>query len=198
MDMEGPDVRDETGARLVAEARDGSEKAFRKLVERYHPMAYSVVRGVLGDRWDVEDVVQEVFVKVFRGLSGFRGDAKPSTWVYTIARNEALNAARRRPPAGEPLEDAAIETPSESRPDEQYRRKAVRERLETCLSELDESYRVALELRYMGEMSYEQIGEAMAVPVGTVKTIIHRAKIELKRVMLRKEFVETYGKRERS
>lgn len=196
MCMEAPDLRDEAGSRLMAEARAGSERAFRKLVERYHPMAYAVVRGILGDRWDVEDVVQEVFVKVYRGLSGFRGDAKPSTWVYTIARNEALNAARRKDPASEPLDHLAIETPVGSRPDEQYRRKALREDLDRCLRRLDENSRVALELRYMGEMSYEEIGETMGLPLGTVKTLIHRGKIELKRVMVRKELTEAHGKRE--
>jgi RNA polymerase sigma-70 factor (ECF subfamily) len=195
--MDAPDVGRESDSRLVAEARNGSEKAFRKLVERYQPMAFAVVRGVLGDRRDVEDVVQDVFIRVYRGLSGFRGDAKLSTWMYAIARNEAVNASRRRDPTSEPLEDVVIESREDARPDEEYRRKAQREDLERCLSELDRDFRVALELRYMGEMSYEEIAEAMELPLGTVKTYIHRAKIELKRVMVRKRFVESHGKRER-
>jgi RNA polymerase sigma-70 factor (ECF subfamily) len=197
MNMAGPDVRGESDPHLVAKAREGDERAFRKIVERYHPMAYAVVRGALGDRWDVEDVVQEVFIKVYRGLSGFRGDAKLSTWVYTIARNEALNAARKRDPRSEPLEDVVLVAAEQSRPDERYDEKARREHLERCLSELDEDFRVALELRYMGEMSYEEISEAMGLPLGTVKTYIHRAKIELRRVMARKDFVESYGRGER-
>ncbi len=191
--MESP----ETGvdAELVARAREGSEKDFRRLVERYHPMAYAVVRGVLGDRADVEDVMQDVFIKVFRGLRGFRGDAKFSTWVFRIARNEALNAVRRIDRPSDSIEDIVIETPAETRPDEQYRRKIQREGLERCLSEIDEDYRVALEMRYMGEMSYAEISNAMGIPIGTVKTYIHRAKLELKRVMDRRRFVDAYGER---
>lgn len=199
--MAGPDERDERGesdSRLLGEAREGDEKAFRRLVERYHPMAYAVVRGVLGDRSEVEDVLQDVFVKVYKGLAGFRGDAKPSTWIYTIARNEALNAARKASAKSENLEDVSLAAPDESRPDARYEERARREDLDRCLSELDEDFRVALELRYMGEMSYEEISAAMGIPMGTVKTTIHRAKIELKRVMVRKELVESHGKRERS
>jgi RNA polymerase sigma-70 factor (ECF subfamily) len=198
IDMEAPGVWGESDSRLVAEARDGNEKAFRKLVERCQPMVFAVVRGVLGEREDVEDVVQDVFVRVYRGLPAFRGDAKLSTWVYTIARNEAVNAGRKRDPRAETIDDVVVETPEDARPDEQYQRKRQREHLGRCLSELDEDFRVALELRYMGEMSYEEISEAMGLPIGTVKTYIHRGKIELKRVLVRKRFVEPYGKRERS
>jgi RNA polymerase sigma-70 factor (ECF subfamily) len=194
--MEDPRLRGEGDARLVAEAREGSEKAFRKLVERYHPMAYAVVRGVLGDRSDVEDVAQEVFIKIFRGLPGFRGNAKFSTWVYTIARNEAINAVRKTDPAGTSIEDVVVETPDEARPDEQYRRKIRREHLERCLSEIDRDHRLVLELRYMGEMSYTEISDVTGLPIGTVKTYIHRAKVALKKVMNRSQFVETYKQRE--
>jgi len=194
--MEDPGLRGESDSALAAGAREGSEKAFRKLVERYHPMAYAVVRGVLGDRSDAEDVAQEVFIKVFRGLSGFRGDAKLSTWVYTIARNEAINAARKKDLADASIEDVVVETPEDSRPDEQYRRKIRREHLERCLSEIEESHRLALELRYMGEMSYTEISEVMGLPIGTVKTYIHRGKVALEKVMNRSQFVETYKQRE--
>jgi len=195
--MEAPD-RGESDARLVQEARAGSEKAFRRIVERYHGMAYAVVRGVLRDSPDVEDVMQEVFIKVYRGLGGFRGEAKLSSWIYQIARNEALNRTRKPNFPEAPIDDAVIETPEESRPDAQFGRKIEREYLERCLGELDEDFRVVLELRYMGEMSYAEIGKTMGLPIGTVKTYIHRAKIELKRVMGRREFVDSYKQRDRS
>jgi RNA polymerase sigma-70 factor (ECF subfamily) len=196
MNMEAPDARGESDARLVADAREGSDKAFREIVERHHPMVCAVVRGVLGDHPDVEDVIQDVFIKVYRGLSGFRGDAKLSSWIYPIARNEALSAVRKVAPPSESIDEVVVESPGESSPDEQYQRKALRERLERCLSEIDENYRTVLELRYTGEMSYGEISDATGLPVGTVKTYIHRAKIELKRLMSRKQFVETYGRRE--
>jgi RNA polymerase sigma-70 factor, ECF subfamily len=194
--MGDPALRGESDAELVVEAREGSEKAFRTLVERYHPMAYAVVRGILGDRSDVEDVAQEVFIKVFRGLPGFRGDSKLSTWIFTVARNEAFNAARKSNPADVSIENIVLESPEELRPDSVYRRRIRQEEVERGLSELDPDYRLALELRYMGEMSYAEISEVMGLPIGTVKTYIHRAKIELKRVMSRRQFVETHRQRE--
>ncbi|NWF91152.1 MAG: sigma-70 family RNA polymerase sigma factor [Ignavibacteriaceae bacterium] len=103
--------------RLVEETRAGSETAFREIVERYHAMTFAVVRGILGDRSDVEDVIQEVFIKVYKGLGSFRGDAKLSSWIYQIARNEALNKARKPGAAETPIDDVVIENPEESRPD---------------------------------------------------------------------------------
>ncbi|UCH83793.1 MAG: RNA polymerase sigma factor [Candidatus Latescibacterota bacterium] len=184
--MEEKRFQTEGDSSLVADSIRGNEKAFRELIERYQPMAFSVIRGVLGDREDAEDVLQNVFIKVYKGLRGFRGDAKFSTWVYRIARNEAVNAARKTVLSGPPADEVDLAAPERSRPDQQYRDKDQREYLERCLGELEENYRVVLELRYMGEMSYQEISDATELPIGTVKTYIHRAKLELKRVMTRR------------
>ncbi|MBP2681255.1 MAG: polymerase sigma factor RpoE [Candidatus Krumholzibacteriota bacterium] len=189
---------DDSDSRLVEETRAGSERAFREIVERHHAIVFAVVRGILGDRSDVEDVMQEVFIKVYKGLGGFRGDAKLSSWIYQIARNEALNKARKPLATETSLDDVVIESPEESRPDAEYRRKIEREHLERCLAELHDDFRTALELRYMGEMSYEEIAETMGLPIGTVKTYIHRGKIELRRVMSRRRFMDSYGEGDRS
>jgi RNA polymerase sigma-70 factor (ECF subfamily) len=173
----------QSDSQLITAALAGSEKAFRGLVERYHPTAFAVVRSVMGDRDDVEDVVQEVFIKVYRGLSKYRGDSKFSTWIYRIARNEAINAVRKKVIDTQPIEDTVIEAPAGSRPDEQLGHVAERMHLEMYLSQLDDNYRTVLELRYLGERSYSEIGETMDLPIGTVKSYIHRAKIELKRLM---------------
>lgn len=128
------------------------------LVERHQPLVYTVARGVLGTGDDVDDTVQDIFIKVFQGLSRFRGDSRFSTWIYRIARNEALNAVRKR--------------------------RAGMDSIDGYMAQLDENYRVVLELRYMGEKSYNEISEIMDVPIGTIKTYIHRAKQELKRKMM--------------
>ena len=161
-------------------------------------MTYSIVRAVLGDREDVDDVVQEAFIKAYRGLGGFRGDAKFSTWLYRIARNEAINASKRRTFETRPIDDVVLEAPSGSRPDESYARRAEQVDLDRHLAQLDEKYRTALELRYMGDKSYAEISETMDLPVGTVKTYIHRAKIELKRRMTRATAREDAARSERS
>ena len=146
-------------------------------------MAYAVVRGVLGDRDDVEDVVQEVFIKVFRGLGRFRGDAQLSSWIYRIARNEAINATKRTRISGQPIEEIELADSADVRPDERYHQAEAQQELEGYLAQLEEDYRVVLELRYLGEKSYAEISEITELPIGTVKSYIHRAKIQLKRVM---------------
>ena len=184
--MEEKRFQTEDDSSLVANSIRGNEKAFRQLIERYQPMAFSVIRGILGDRDDAEDVLQNVFIKVYKGLRGFRGEAKLSTWIYRIARNEAVNAARKTGISGPAAEEIDLAAPERLRPDLQYRDKNRREYLERCLGELEENYRVVLELRYMGEMSYQEISDATELPIGTVKTYIHRAKLDLKRVMTRR------------
>lgn len=174
-------------AHLIEASLKGSEKAFRQLVERHHPLAYSAVRSVMGDRDDVEDVVQEVFIKVYRALATFRTDARFSTWLYRIARNEAVSAVRKRTLSGPPIEETVLESSSASRPDEQFRAEEEREVMSRCLEQLDDHYRTVLELRYLGERSYQEISEAMELPIGTVKSYIHRAKADLKRIMMREK-----------
>ena len=170
---------------LVAKALQGNQKAFRAIVERHHATAYSVVRAILGDRDDVDDVLQNVYIKIYRGLAGFRGDARLSTWIYQIARNEAINAARRRRPDTQPIEEIAVAAPESSSPEAEYGRQERGQQLEKAMAGLEEDYRVALELRYMGERSYEEIAEVMGLPLGTVKTYIHRGKAQLRRAMAR-------------
>lgn len=141
----------------------------------------------MGDRDDVEDVVQEVFIKVFRALATFRTDARFSTWLYRIGRNEAVSAVRKKTLSGSPIEETVIESPMAERPDEQYRVAEERMTLGRYLAQLDDNYRTVLELRYLGEQSYQEICDTMGLPIGTVKSYIHRAKAELKRVMTRDE-----------
>jgi RNA polymerase sigma factor (sigma-70 family) len=176
----------ETDHELVAKSLQGNEKAFRGLIERYHSTAYAVVRGVLGDSDDVEDVLQMVYIKIHRGLAGFRGDAKLSTWIYQIARNEAINAVKKRRFDTSSIEDVTLAAPSSESPEAAMRKTDTGRHLEEAMERLDENQRMALELRYMGERSYDEIAEMMGIPLGTVKTHIHRGKAELKKIIARR------------
>jgi RNA polymerase sigma-70 factor (ECF subfamily) len=171
---------------LISRALQGNEKAFRKIVEGYHSVAYAVVRAILGNRDDVEDVIQNVFVKVYKGLHRFRGDSRLSTWIYQIARNEALNAAGRSKRNLEPLGDLDIASSEKDSPEARFGERELRGQLESALSQLDEVQRVAIELRYMAERSYNEIADIMNIPLGTVKTNIYRGKAELRRIMGRR------------
>jgi RNA polymerase sigma-70 factor, ECF subfamily len=170
---------------LVERARAGNEKAFRRIIEEHHRLIYSVARGVAGQGIDTEDVVQEVFIKIFRALGDFRGEAKLSTWIYRIARNEALNALERRRPAAVPIEDCDDLAGAAEDPEAARRRGVARERLERLMERLEERERIALQLRYMGDKTYEEIADIMEIPLGTVKTHIYRGKLSLKRMLTR-------------
>lgn len=148
-------------------------------------MAYAAVRAVLGDRDEVQDVMQMVYLKAYQGLASFRGDARFSTWLYQIARREALDVSSRR--RVDTLDVDTIELPAAAHhaPDRATNERSDREWIETALGELDDAYRTAIELRYMAEKSYAEIGEIMGIPEGTAKTYVHRARIEMKRVLSR-------------
>ncbi len=150
-------------------------------------MVFAVVRSVLGNRDEVEDTAQNVFIKIYRGLPRFQGRSKLSSWIYQIARNEALNAASRRRPEVVPVEELELADPDAADPEEEYRDRRLRELLEQYLAQLDEPQRIALDLYYMGDRSYNEIADIMNIPVGTVKTHIHRGKIELRRMMTRRQ-----------
>lgn len=147
----------------------------------------------MGDSDEVDDVLQNVYVKIYRGLGGFRGESRLSTWIYQIARNEAINAARRRRLNGPPVEEVVLPAGEAANPETSFGRRELSGRMERAMADLDENYRIALELRYMGERSYEEIAEAMDLPIGTVKTYIYRGKVQLKKIMIRQGLASAGG-----
>jgi len=172
---------------LVARASRGDGRAFRSLVATHHATAYAVVRAILGSRRfdDVDDVMQLVYLKAYQGLATFRGESKFSTWLYQIARREALDVVSKRALDSTSIDDVVIPARAGDAADSALADRDLRESIERAMGELDESYRTAIELRYMAEKSYEEIADLMRLPVGTVKTYVHRGKLELKRILSR-------------
>jgi RNA polymerase sigma-70 factor (ECF subfamily) len=170
---------------VVEKACRGDERAFRRILEEHHALIYSVVHGVLQNRTEAEDVAQNVFIRIYRGLPDFRGASKLSTWIYRIARNEALNAVAKRRTDHVPLDDCGEIGSAGAGPDERLAGGDAARLLDRAMERLDEPQRIALDLRYRGEKSYDEIAEAMDLPVGTVKTHIHRGKIALRRMLAR-------------
>jgi RNA polymerase sigma-70 factor (ECF subfamily) len=183
----------EGDAELVARARQGDEAAFEQLVLRHQRYVFNLAYRVLGDYAEAEDVTQEAFVRVWRGLSGFRGQARFTTWLYRIVHNLCLNrlpGLRRELLQTEPLEEV-LANPDPS-PADLF---DVRERLAFLHAQLDrlpEKYRLVLTLRYLQHLSYAEVAAALDVPMGTVKTHIHRAR-RLLRERLRQWEEHTIG-----
>ena len=167
----------ESDTELVARARQGDEAAFEQLVLRHQRYVFNLAYRVLGDYTEAEDITQEAFVRVWRGLSGFRGQARFTTWLYRIVHNLCLNrlpGLQRELLQTEPVEEVLAD-PGPS-PADLF---AVREQMAFLHAQMDrlpEKYRLVLTLRYLQHLSYDEIAAALEMPMGTVKTHIHRAR----------------------
>jgi RNA polymerase sigma-70 factor (ECF subfamily) len=171
---------------LVRKSLNGNESAFREIIMRYNGVIYAATRGVMGNSDETDDIVQDIFVKIFKGLSHFKGKARFSTWAYSIARNEAINALNRRKKELYNIEDFHNLRASNDTPEEAYSKKEIARSLEGYLERLNNNYRTVIELRYLAEKSYLEIADIMDIPIGTVKTYVYRAKLRLKELMTTK------------
>jgi RNA polymerase sigma-70 factor (ECF subfamily) len=172
---------------LVNAYLEGETRSFDVLVERYQTRLLNFVYRIVGDRERAEDLVQEVFVRVYRHLGRFDRSKKFSTWIYTIASNLAKNELRNR--SRNPLvlftsmtkgwEDEErpleFEDPT-SRPDDLFRKRHVRELVETSVAQLPTHHREVFMLREIEGRSYEEIAEITHCNLGTVKSRLNRAR----------------------
>jgi RNA polymerase sigma-70 factor (ECF subfamily) len=182
-----------TDHELIALARTGSEKAYRELLDRYQRPVFSLVFRMVRDRELAEDLAQETFVKVFNHLDRFNPKYKFSSWIFKIASNLAIDTLRKREPAtvsidgsrhaetAEEIESSRITVESkDENPEEFLEAKELGQEIERAISKLRPEYRTAILLRHVEGRAYEEIAEIMSLPLGTVKTFIHRARGELR------------------
>ena len=172
---------------LIDQCLAGRREAFGQLVERYQHRLYHGLLHALGSAEDAQDIAQEAFVHAFEKLASFKGEAAFYSWLFRIALNASVSARRktrrmaasvetRRDESGlEPTDENPASEPSYAM-DVSDRQRLVRQ----ALSELSEEFRTALVLKEMDGMSYEEIAEVIAVPLGTVRSRIHRARLELR------------------
>jgi RNA polymerase sigma-70 factor (ECF subfamily) len=159
-------------------AQRGEPAACTALVRRYQPRVGALVSRMLtpsGRRASVEDVAQETFLRVFRALSGWEtgSSARLSTWILTIAARVAIDELRKRPPTEPPLPVPATQPPP-------VELRSLGRAIERALGELTPEYRAAFVLREFHELSYEEIGHALDIDIGTVKSRLSRARAELR------------------
>jgi len=170
---------------LVARVQRGDLAAFDLLVRKYQHRVAAVISRYIHDWSDVQDVAQETFIRAFRAIRGFRGDAQFSTWLHRIAVNTALNhlaAHGRRPPSEDiDLDEAAqFDSGLRLRDHDTPERELMREQLEqtviAAVEALPPELREAITLREIEGLSYEEIAERMGCPIGTVRSRIFRAR----------------------
>ena len=163
----------------------GDTRAFDSLYERYHGYVYNICLGIAGRRDDAEDLTQETFVRVHRSLAGFRGAARFSTWLYRIAVNCAIEHVRRPGPALLADESDLDRTPSEAEQVEAAVLRATEaEQVRRALAGLCVSYRTALTLFYLQEMTVAEMAEVLQCNASTVKVRLHRARLAFRKAFL--------------
>lgn len=168
-------------AHLVDRLRRGDPRAFEALVIAHQHRVFGIALRMLGSRAEAEDVAQEVFLRVHRGIDDFRGEAKLSTWLYAITSRLCLNrlasSERRRERAGE----AALERlASGDDPADSAERSELGAALERAIAELPDDRRLVVVLRDVEGLAYEEIAAALDLPLNTVRSRLHRARMDLK------------------
>src|SRR2546430_15404955 len=145
---------------LVERCRSGDETAFEELVDRYKGLVFALIARTVQDRSRAEDLAQEVFLRVHRGLPYFRGEARLSTWIYRIVANVCVHDAAR--PAALSLDDErAAKRPPPSATDRQYGDFELRDRLEEAIARLAANYRFLIAAHYLEGGRYEDLAEAL-------------------------------------
>jgi RNA polymerase sigma-70 factor, ECF subfamily len=189
-------------AALVADLKAGSEQAFAILIAQYHQPLYSLIARSLNDPTDAADITQEVFIKVFRSIGGFHGEASLRTWLYRIALRESSN--QRRWWSRHKKQEITIDSPYESSdsddeggglclsatladhadsPFDHAAQAEVRERVEVALRKLPEVFRTVVILREIEGFAYEEIAEILNVNLGTVKSRLTRGRSALRELL---------------
>ena len=171
---------------LIRQTKKGSREAYQEMVKRYQKKLFSYLYGLVRNKEETEDLLQNVFVKAYKNIKSFDESKMFSPWIYRISHNEAINFLKKRDRKRfVSWEDITIskdklETQSEERsPFESWIKKESGMRINEALDKLPEKYRRVLLLRYFQEKSYEEIAKEIKNPVNTVGTFINRAKKKL-------------------
>ncbi len=187
------DYKSLTDQEVVSLARSGKEAAFRELIGRYQRPVFSLIYRLVRDRERAEDLAQETFIKVLNAIDRYDPSFKFSSWIFKIAHNTALDQLRKKTPEtlsldGSPHATNAEETSAttlsaistDENPEEYAANREMGEEIEKALAGVRPEYRTAIILWHVEGRPYEEIAEIMGVPLGTVKTYIHRARNELR------------------
>ena len=168
---------------LVERCRRGDEGAFQELVERYKDLVFALIARTVQDRSRTDDLAQEVFLRIHRGLPYFRGEARLSTWIYRIVANACLQE-RAPGPVSVSIDDGRIGARiAPAAADPRFADLELRDRLEKAIGKLPANYRLLIAAHYLEGVQYEELAEALHVPLGTIKNRLYRAKQQLRRLL---------------
>lgn len=194
MDMSPPDsqgtaapsaeLRDLPDRDLVARCQRNEIRAFDELVGRHQDRIYTAVARFCGNAEDAADIVQRAFINAFRKIQEFKGDAAFSTWIYRIAFNQAISFRRENKRAPVSIyskdDEKVVEPAVDLNPTEKLEGEETQKKVQQALEQLEEGDRQIILLKDLQGHSYDEIAAIMQVPKGTVRSRLHRARLELK------------------
>jgi RNA polymerase sigma-70 factor, ECF subfamily len=180
--------------RLIMECREGNTAAFGELVSRYQDRLFNSVVRLTDNAEDARDVVQEAFLHAYQSLHSFKGDSLFFTWLYRIAVNTAISMKRKKrlvlriQPTGEGGSTIEPLDPSESnRPGHALEMAEEERQVHEALGKLSAEHRAVLVMKDMEGMKYEVMAEILDVPVGTIRSRLHRARLEMRDLLLQQD-----------
>ena len=171
---------------LVERCRRGDEGAFEELVDRYKDLVFALIARTVQDKSRAEDLAQDVFLRIHRGLPYFRGEARLSTWIYRIVANVCVQDHARPALATTTVsldDERTGERHAPAAADRGFRDFELRDRLEKAVARLPANARLLVAAHYLDGVRYEELAEALGLPLGTVKTQLYRAKQQLRRLL---------------
>jgi RNA polymerase sigma-70 factor (ECF subfamily) len=178
--------------RLIADCLQGRTAAFGELVRRHQDRLFNTVYRLVDNAEDAQDVVQDAFLSAYQSLGSFKGDSQFFTWLYRIAINTAISMKRKQRVAftiqagrseeggTEPLDESEF-----SRPEHALEKAEQERRIQEALKRLSPEHRTVLILKDMEGQKYEAMAEILQVPIGTVRSRLHRARLELREILQR-------------
>ena len=167
---------------LIERCRRGEVGAFDELIDRYKNLVFAMIHRTIPDPSSADDLAQDVFLRIHRGLPYFRGEARLSTWVYRIVVNVCMQD-RGRGAQSVSLDDANARVSTPAAADRHANDLELRDRLEKAITQLPPQQRVLIAAHYLRGVQYEELAEAMNLPLGTVKNQLHRAKRQLRMLL---------------
>ncbi len=178
---------------LIADSLGGNTAAFGELVRRYQDRLYNTVYRLVDNSEDALDVVQDAFLNAYQSLDSFKGDALFFTWLYRIAVNTAISHKRKRrvlariadrngDPLVEPHDPSSL-----ARPDHALEQAEEEQKIHRALARLSAEHRTVLVMKELEGQKYEEMAEALGVPIGTIRSRLHRARLEMRELLEQEE-----------